>query len=153
MTLDRGDRTGDRHPRPDLADRFRPRDSQTTGAISLRLSDRRRRRRWRLLLRELVAELVNLARRNKKESVAALLRTAQVGRRARGRQGQRVALMMTMMSSTNTCQRRASSKRPSRPKFKGSGQPIRSRGSSLANERTAENAGRRVAPRSCTRPT
>ena len=64
-TPDRGDQTGNRHPRPDLADRSRPRDSQSSGAISPRLSDRRRRRRRFLLLCELVAELVNLARRRR----------------------------------------------------------------------------------------
>ena len=50
---------------PDLTDRSRPRDPQTTGAISLRLSDRRRRGLRRLLLRELVVELANLARRRR----------------------------------------------------------------------------------------
>ena len=50
---------------PDLTDRSRPRDSQTAGAISLRLSDRHRRGLRRLLLRELAVELVNLARRRR----------------------------------------------------------------------------------------
>ena len=50
---------------PDLTDRSRPTDSQTTEAISFRLSDRRRRGLRRLLLRELAVELVNLARRRR----------------------------------------------------------------------------------------
>ena len=50
---------------PDLTDTSRPRDSQTIGAISLRLSDWRRRGLLRLLLRELAVELTNLARRRR----------------------------------------------------------------------------------------